>query len=183
MKKSPWSKRPLVPPTLVLAGTICVVQLIAISTVAQTQERPMFVPGGVTVLAQRTDQTDKRSGTPITQKGLLSWKDILNKEQQSPPGSPQTRFLSPVAWGKATMGGGMPVTGPSGSYLNRFFAHDGHGPGYTRVGDRREDSNNSPTDFDKRFGQWRSAPFVGPEQVRRVPEGGVVVEDETVGVR
>jgi hypothetical protein len=52
----------------------------------------MLGDGGGTLLAQQTEQTGIRIGTPKSQeKDPLSWKDILNKgQQQSPPGSQQS---------------------------------------------------------------------------------------------
>jgi hypothetical protein len=57
------------------------------STVAQSQYGPIPVAGGGIVLAQRTDQTGRRVGTPKSQeKDPMSWEDILRR---APPGPRQ----------------------------------------------------------------------------------------------
>jgi hypothetical protein len=194
----------------VLVCTVCIVPLILGSTVARAQEGSMPSVGGEIVLAQQTNQAGRRIGTPKSQqKDPMSWKDILNKGYQSAPGTEREGPSTPESIipgitgplptssdqgqvgfepdrGANTMGGGMRVdTGDSAEdkVVNRFFGQGGHGPGYTRVGDRRQHSNNPPTEFYVRLGLWTTVPFLGQEQVGRVPDGGVGIEDGTVGAR
>jgi TonB family protein len=81
------SKRFLTSAASVLAG---VGLLFLGGTIAHSQEAPAPGVGGGTILVQRTDHTGRKIGTPKSQqKDPMSWKDILNKGQQFPPGAPQ----------------------------------------------------------------------------------------------
>jgi hypothetical protein len=111
-------------------GLVYYISLILLgSTVAQTQYAPTPVGGGRTALAQRTDQTGKRIGTPKSQENdSMSSEDILRpalppepQEQQEGGTTPRavlyeenpsdpngTRFVGSVIWHTEQLGAGQP---------------------------------------------------------------------------
>ena len=69
---------------LTRAALVCIVPIMLGGTAAQTQHAPMPEAEGGIVLAQRTDQTGRRTPTPKSQeKDPMTWEDIL---QRAPPG-------------------------------------------------------------------------------------------------